>query len=509
MTTKPSFLSKLGIGRKAALESMAVSDAQINPSTALNYGLTQATIASLMQGTGKKGVRSREQIYQKLAQMEGDAIVSTAIQLLVTAALGGHETTGDLVFIEPTMKAQEDEQLKTLVADIGDEISHLLNRNAFATAFTAAIYGDAYCRVYTKEGEGLVDIYSDELVRPILVQPFERGSKTIGYGVYAGEKSFERLDTTQMVRFRMPRTQWQPQYGIMEKSLRSSIREDDVDRLPIMPAAVGGSLLSNAEEAFDNLSAALAGLVGQRWIDSIDEQFVMPNLDGMTNEQQLAFTSGIKRTLQASADRVSNAVKNNRPIMERIRHIIPVFGEKQITTMTTTNGQGRASNIQIDDVMLHARMMSGALGVDLSMIGFADQMSGGLGEGGFFRTSAQAAERARVIRVAMAEGFNSLIDLHTLSKYGMVFAPKDRPWRVNFYGSISALESEKQRTKMDAMNAGQLMVQAMQSFKDMGATQDMMHIFLSKSMMVDEEIAKIYAEIVNIKAPELNDDGLE
>jgi hypothetical protein len=143
------------------------------------------------------------------------------------------------------------------------------------------------------------------------------------------------------------------------------------------------------------------------------------------------------------------------------------------------------------------------------MIGFADQMSGGLGEGGFFRTSAQAAERARVIRVAMAEGFNNLIDLHTLSKYGMVFAPKDRPWRVNFYGSISALESEKQRTKMDAMNAGQLMVQAMQSFKDMGATQDMMHVFLSKTMMVDEEIAKIYAEIVNVKAEEPTDGGIE
>ena len=122
---------------------------------------------------------------------------------------------------------------------------------------------------------------------------------------------------------------------------------------------------------------------------------------------------------------------------------------------------GRAATISIEDVLLHARLLSGALGVDLSMLGFADQLSGGLGEGGFFRVSAQAAERARVIRVALAEFFNHVIDIHTMRRYGVVFSPTERPWVINFFGSISALESEKQRTRADSMNAGMLLVQSL------------------------------------------------
>jgi hypothetical protein len=53
---------------------------------------------------------------------------------------------------------------------------------------------------------------------------------------------------------------------------------------------------------------------------------------------------------------------------------------------------GRAATISIEDVMLHARMLAGALGVDLSMLVFADQLSGGAWRGGFFRVSAQAAD---------------------------------------------------------------------------------------------------------------------
>ena len=40
--------------------------------------------------------------------------------------------------------------------------------------------------------------------------------------------------------------------------------------------------------------------------------------------------------------------------------------------------------MSIDDIMLHAKLLAGALGVDLSMLGFADTLAGGLGEGGFF-----------------------------------------------------------------------------------------------------------------------------
>ena len=435
--------------------------------------------------------------------MEGDAVVSTALSLLVTSALGGHETNGDLVFIEKTADSKKNKRLATITEEIAADLTPLFNKVASQIAYTGAVFGDAYARIYA-DSRGVIDLYADEMVRPPLVQPFERGSRTVGYAIYTGERNFERLDVSQLARMKMPRTQWVPQHGVVEKSLRLAITEDDIDSLPVMPSMAGGSLLYNAEEAYDNLTASLLGLVGQRWMDSIDEQMVAVNLESMTLEQQERFVESVKDMLKASKSHAEEAVKSGRPVMERIRHIIPVFNEKQLTNIGPSNGgqSGRSGSITIDDVMLHARLLSGAIGVDLSMLGFADQLSGGLGEGGFFRVSAQAAERARIIRVALSDFFNHVIDIHTMRRYGVVFSPTERPWVINFFGSISALESEKQRTRADSMNAGMLLVQSMQMMKEMGASKEIMGEFLTKTMMLDEDQAKLFATIVDAKPPQ-------
>jgi len=472
---------------------------EITQGSSLMYGASPITVASLLQSGRRSGARMRREIYEKWSYMEGDAIVSSALSLLVTSALGGNETSGDLVFIEAKPNVKGDKQKTKIVEEISQDLSRLLNKIAYQTAYTGAAYGDAYARIYT-DSRGVVDLYTDELVRPQLVQPYERGSRTVGYAVYTGEKAFERLDVSQMARMKLPRTQWVPQQGVIEKSIKLALTEDDIDSLPIMPSMAGGSMLFQAEEAYDNLNASMLGLVGQRWMDSIDEQMLQVNLQQMTDEQQDKFLGSITRMLQASKTRAENAVKSGQPVMERIRHIIPVFADKQLTTVGNANGggTGRTSTITIEDVMMHARLLAGAIGVDLSMLGFADQMAGGLGEGGWFRTSAQVAERARVIRVSLEEFINSIIDIHTLKRYGMVFEPGERPWEVQFYGSISALEAERQRTRSEAMNSGLLLAQGIQLMKDMGADKKIMELFLVKTMLVDEDEAKVYAGITEL-----------
>ncbi|MDF0607083.1 hypothetical protein HZU77_015765 [Neisseriaceae bacterium TC5R-5] len=395
-----------------------------------------------------------------------------------------------------------------MTQEIAAELAPLFNKVASQVAYTGSVFGDAYARLYSN-GRGIVDVYIDELVRPPLVQPFEQGSRTVGYVVYTGERNFERLTIEQMARLKMPRTQWVPQYGVLEKSLRLAIGENDKDALPILPSMAGGSLLYNAEEPYDKLMAALLGLVGQRWMDSIDEQMLSANLESMTKEQQAIFLDSITTMLKTSKALAEKAVKEGRPVMERIRHILPVFNDKQLINLSASGQSGRNSTITIDDVMLHARMLSGAIGVDLSMLGFADQLAGGLGEGGFFRVSAQAAERARVIRVALAEFFHQIIDIHTMQRYGVVFSASERPWVINFFGSISALEAEKQRTRAESMNAGLQLAQAMQMMKDMGASEKVMIEYLAKIMLLDEEQAKLFATIVNAKAEEEGGDGEE
>ena len=476
-------------------EAAIASD--ITTTDTLMYGAGMTTVASLMS-SGNRAARTRQSIYDQWSMMEGDPIVSTSLGLLVTAALGGHETTGDTVFIEKRPQYTDCDKMKKLVDEVSADLLPLLNKIAFTSAYLGAAFGDAYGRIYSDE-TGVVDVYIGELVRPPLVQPFEQGSRTIGYAVYTGPKNFQRLDKTQMARLKMPRTQWVPQHGVFEKSLKLALEEDDVNALPLMPAMAGGSLLYPAEDPYNNLAASLVGLVGQRWMDSIDEQMLTVNLNDMSKDHQVRFIKSITEMLKKSKSVAEEAVKGGKPIMEKIRHVIPVFGDKQLTAMGPANGgqSGRNGNINIEDIMLHARLLAGAIGVDLSMIGFADQMAGGLGEGGFFRSSAQVAERARTIRVALAEFFNEIADIHTLKKYGVVFPPSERPWSFNFYGSISALEAELQRTRSESMGVGLMLLQGIQSLQEMaqnGASKEMITDFLTDIMSLDEDQAEIYTE---------------
>lgn len=474
---------------------------QITQADTTLFGAGVTTVASLL-GQGRRAARSRQLIYEKWMRMEADPIISSAISVLVTAALGGHETTGDIIFIEKKPIARENAELEKMVDEIAADLSPLFNQIAYTMAFTGAIYGDAYARIYLDE-RGVIDLLSDEMVRPQLVQPFERGGKTIGFAVSVGDRNFERLDITQMARMKMPRTQWIPQFGVVEKSLRLGITEDDLTKAPILPSMVGGSFLYRAEEPYDNLYFSLLGLVGQRWMDSIDEQMLMVNTANMTQDQRTKLLGSVIQMLTRSKELAEDAVKSGRPVLSRIRHLIPIFNEKQAPTLTPAGGgAGRTSPITIDDVMLHARLLAGSLGVDLSMIGFADQMSGGLGEGGFFRVSAQAAERARVIRTSLEAFFDSVINIHTLKRYKRVFSYQEKPWDVNFYSTISALEAEKQRTRLDAVNSGSLLAQTIQLVKDMGADKEFMETFLCKTMQLDEDQAKLYAKIVDQKPPQ-------
>ncbi|MCF7995284.1 MAG: hypothetical protein K9L88_10645 [Chromatiaceae bacterium] len=503
---KKPLLARFGIGaKKWEREHLPAAD-EITPADTMLYGAGTTTVASLL-ASGNRQARTRQAIYDKWAQMESDPIISAALRLLVTSALGGHETTGDIVFIEQRPEAQDDAKLGKLVDEIREDLSGHLNRIAYPMAYLGATFGDAYARIYA-DRTGVQDLYCDELVRPPLVQPFDRGSRTAGFAIYTGERNFQRLDISQMARMKMPRSQWVPQHGVFEKSLKIHLETDDINALPLMPAMAGGSLIYAAEESYDKLASTLPGLVGQRWMDSTDEQIWTLNLQDMSKDQQQQFVESITSMLQRSKQIAEEAVSGGVPIMERIRHVIPVWGEKQLTSAQSAgNGQGRSDRVTIEDVMLHARLLAGAIGVDLSMIGFADQLSGGLGEGGFFRVSAQAAESARVIRVALGEAMNHIIDIHTLKRYGAVFPPSERPWRVNFYGSISALEAERQRTLSDGMGVGLGLTQAMQVMKDLGADKAMMQAFLTDIMQLDEEQAKIYAPIVDVKPEEGADAG--
>lgn len=475
--------------------------AEINQSNEVSFGLAGAETVAALMGGGRRQPRDRRAIYQKWADMEADPIISTAAGLLSTAALGGHETSGQVVFIELNPIYRGNKEIEKIVAEIGDSLAEPFNEISSPAAYQGVCFGDSYARIFGKPGKGVTGLQMDETYYPPLVQAWERGGVTEGYSIYTGNRNYERLSVMQLARLKMQRNQFVPQHAVYQKALRANVQADQREDAPLMPSLAGGSLLYNAEQPYDNLYASLVGLTSARWKDSIDEEIMTLQMDGMTFQQQEIMKAALTGILKQSRDRAMEAVKSGRPVLSRIRHILPIFGEKQVAAINPSSGNSSAP-ITIEDVMLHARLLSGALGVDLSMIGFADQMAGGLGEGGFFRTSAQVGERARVIRTALTGFYNHVIDVHTTLKYGAVFDPQKRPWIVNFYGSIAALESERSRTRLDAVNSGGMLAQVIDQLKNMGATPDIAREFLAKTMAIDEEQAKLYAALMTTKRPE-------
>lgn len=463
------------------------------------YNAEAMSISALL-GAGKKVAQQRESIYQTYQAMQFDPIISGALRINVTSALGADQETGRMVHIEVNAKMRDNKKMAAYAQEVTDDLGEILNKHIVALAFNGVAFGDSYARIYTKQGKGVTSLCTDESVMPPLVQPYEMGDKTVVCVMAIGPKMREKLSMAQIARLKMPRFAYLPQPLAVEKAWRTKIAEDDDTQLPLMPALAGGSFLADAEEQYYRYIATLNGLVNQRILDSIDETIITGQMHGMTEAQQRLFSSNLQKIFMRSKEIYEQAIKTGQLHAGRIRHFFPTWGEKQqlidfkSTSGTGGTGAGRSANTTIDDVLLHAKLLAGSLGIDLSMLGFADLLSGGLGDGGYLRTSVQAAERARMIRVAALECLDHIVDVHMAVKHKIRFEPGMRPWSIKFYGSIAAMESENQRTQTDATNNALLLAQLLGQIKDAGLDAKASAHLLERVAKLDAEDAKVYAE---------------
>lgn len=458
----------------------------------------------MLLGSSERPARSRSAIYQKWHYMIQDGLISTILRLHVQMALGGHETTGETIFIEakPGISAADQKAVDEL-----QFIAAILNKHAHGICFNACAFGDAYARLYTEKGIGLITIDTESVFSP-LVQAFEEIGQTVGYVVSIGPKLQSRFNHLKMARMRMPRMVYLPQMRAVENAQKINLEADTADHLVPLPALVGGSFLEAAETDYDNLLSSLRGMIGQRITGSIDETMIGANLSDMTAQQQKLFMDSLEKMLKSMKERAEEAVRTGTYATSRNFHVMPTFNEKQLTQISSfQGGSNSGAGANIEDVMFCARKLAGTLGIDLSMVGFADQMTGGLGEGGFNRTSSQAAERSRIIRTAFMSMVNDIIDRHMLAKTGKCWADDERPYAVNFFGSIAALEAEKQASRERSINGGVMLLQGMDLMRNMGLDQAVMEQFMAGMMEIDADKAKIFAKGIKDAKPPAPDIG--
>lgn len=438
--------------------------------------------------------RTRKELYSLYKRMGKDPTLSACLNLLTTASLGGHETKGDVIFITPSEHLMKDinNGLRWKIEKESKYLSELLNNVVFALCRQAIQYGDGFVRMYGEKNHGLVDLLCDEYTETPQIQAYEQGGRTIGYHVQEidtyGQIKLTKLTTYQLARMKMQRVAPVPQIRNHHYAVGRVLASNDVNSLPIVASEVGGSLLQDAEEAWKQVILNMSALNTQQIADSVLQSFITINMSEMNEEGRKTYRNSLIKMLEDTKDNIRNALNGGEAIFQRFYHILPTWGEKQVLNPLGDIAQ-RSSPLNTEYLMLHLRRMTGSMGIDISMTGWADMLSGGLGDGVSFNTSAQVAQRSIIIRRALTDCLNHIIAMHFGYKYGMVFKKGQYPWQIKFYSDISASSQEALNNKNVRANTLMAVSQSIAQLKEVGLDENSNRHLLSDILGLDDENA--------------------
>ncbi len=270
--------------------------------------------------------------------MQHDPTIAAALNLHVTAALGGHESRGDVVFMTPAANIRNGgnnaKRLRELVQKEAQFLTPLFNEIAYPMARYGFAYGDSYARIYGHKGFGLTQIMCNEYTEAPLIQAYEQGGRTVGFHVLEKDENEQRLITKltnmQMCRMKMPRYAPVPQFRIGQFVHQRMLAENDINKLPIVPAEVGGSILYDAEEPWANVQLILQALNSQQIADSVEQGFLTIDVSGMPPEQRAKYRKGLTKMLQKHKNNIRDALQGGEAIWSKAWHVLPVWGDKQV-----------------------------------------------------------------------------------------------------------------------------------------------------------------------------------
>jgi len=453
--------------------------------------------------------RDRKSIYTEYKTMMQDPTIHACLNLLVTAALGGHETRGEVVFIRPADKIMGDgiqnQELRKMVEAEAEHLQALLNNIIFVFARNGIGYGDSYMRVYPKMGLGITNVICDETVDPPLIQAFEQGGHTVGYHALEVNdfevRQITKLGPHQMLRMKMQRITPVHQFRIDHVLHKKLLDEDDINKIPIIPSPVGGSFLQAVAPAWRDWMISFSALNSQQIADSVNNQFLTMDMSAMPEANREKYKQGLKKSLLDLHEKVKKALSGNEPLWTTNWTFLPTWGEKQIL-----NPMGdltkRTSPMSLELSMTHLKRGVGCLGLDLSLVGWMDLISGGLGDGGAFHTSAQSMQQSALIRQAITEPLLAFCRMHFAYKYGKAFKRGDLPFKIEFYSDISAAMTESLNNKNMRANTTAVTASVMLQMKELGLDEESNLCLLSDFLGMDDTPARKFAKALARRANE-------
>lgn len=392
--------------------------------------------------------------YAVLRLMAKDPTIDSAIKMHIANALSARTDSGESVFISPAEGAGQDK----IVDDLRATLMPFIKKDLNEWARKAAVYGSCFARVYGAQGIGIQNIRCDYYTHPRFIQKFEKGGRLAGYtttyqGTNQANQRLRLMPPWSFVGFEIP------EWWDCEDIEPINVGGIPVD-LAMEDAAIEG--LVESQEYGTSLIATAYG----PWMDLLDAicSLKMSRRNAARLERMVGVNTGkldperAAHYLDMVAERISNATADverqswlRGNVQTVVNHYVPIFGEKGGLQIDAVQGTPDINGLE--DVMFHIKRLGSAIGVDPALLGFGDLLSGGLGDGGFFRVSVMAATKANLLRHALKNGIQKLCELHVAYKFGKVFLPGNYPWTIQFNSVSSAIEREEQEALESRTNA--------------------------------------------------------
>lgn len=398
----------------------------------------------------------RQLKYYEFDKMEDDPLCGQALWIHVNNALVYDEEAGYSVQVES--KADENDPV---VSDLRSVFHEWMQEHSKKILHNVAKYGCFGVRPYFKPDGTGIDI------KRTLVGPEGHPSTFKIYetlGSYVGVHSqFQhpnhapRLsEPWQFIIFKSPnysiRTGWAPKrVHPTNPGYQFDIWDDNPPPTLNESFDYGKSLFNNAFTPWMNLGEASLALLIARLKSAQRETLVGYPIGNQDPTEAAKEVRELTDMFQARDDQDSKRTLSENLVRVAKKFIIPYdsTGKGQLVfnqTEPNINIEG------ISDLMLYIKVLCGSLGVDPSLVGFSDMMAGGLGEGGWLRTSILATTWGIALRQALRNGYERMFEMHVKLKWGKIYLPEKKPWRVKFKAVSDAKEREANEVRMGNMD---------------------------------------------------------
>lgn len=381
---------------------------------------------------------SRYAIYQEMAQSE---LVSACLQMHIAYALSPDMETGNIIEIE-----SKDPEFDELAKEVNRDLGALLNDNVTSWAYLMCIYGVHYLRPFGEKGKGVTDVESNYYTLAKHIKEYMRGDRLSGFtSEYLQEKDGKNIRLAEpwaLVALKVPF--WSPDLNCEPDGaghVRPSLYTDLHRRAPAETQNYGTSFLENAYTSWSELSESVRSLRGSRFNASRIDRYIAVGMEGLDPASSSAYLNKISTQMRRDEEAEARVSVRKGLIATTWNKILPVLSGKGGVTI---DAQQTSPDINgIEDTMFNLKRFCSAMGIDPSLIGWGDLMQGGLGDGGWARTSIIAALRANWIRIGIRKMVMRLIDIHLAYKLGKAFPAGQSPFVVKFHSINTALAIEK------------------------------------------------------------------